>query len=195
MKALLEKWVSRAAKYFAWLASFTLVVIMLFTFVDVIGRTFFGRALVGTVESVELLMGILVFSGLAFTELQRKHIVIETFQSLLPRPAKHISDVINTALATAIVGLLSWQLINKTLELIDDQEYTQILEIPYWPTAIIMSFGLVLFLLVLLLRLINTLLGNPEKGDEKGDGGHLNDKGDGGYLKDADGPVAREDEA
>ena len=164
---------------FARLASLTLIVIMMLTFVDVIGRTFFGRALVGTVESVELLMGMLVFSGLAYTELQRKHIVVETFQSLLPGKLHRLSNLINLLLAISVTGLLAWQLCIKTLEIFEDQEYTQILEIPYWPTAIIMSIGLILFLLTLILRLLHP---------HKGDGGYFDaqsadaNKGDGGYF-------------
>ena len=179
---------------FARLASLTLIVIMMLTFVDVIGRTFFGRALVGTVESVELLMGMLVFSGLAYTELQRKHIVVETFQSLLPGKLHRLSNLINLLLAISVTGLLAWQLCIKTLEIFEDQEYTQILEIPYWPTAIIMSIGLILFLLTLILRLLH-----PHKGDggyfdarkedprnedaPNGDGAHFDpQKGDGAHF-------------
>jgi len=137
---------------------------MVLTFVDVIGRTFFGRALVGTVESVELLMGVLVFSGLAITEIHRKHIVIETFQNLLPGGLHRVSRVINYLLAVAITALLTKQLLIKTWEIFEEQEYTQILHIPYWPTAIIMSIGMVLFLLTLILRLVEELLNSsPER--------------------------------
>ncbi len=148
---------TRAAKLLGWLSSLTLVVIMATTFTDVIGRTFFGRALVGTVEVVELLMGVLVFSALALTEIHRRHIAVETFQSLFPQPVKRLSVIVNLILAVSITALLARQLIIKTVEILQEQEYTQILEIPYWPTAIVMSAGIVLLLLVLFLRLINAL--------------------------------------
>ena len=157
MRQLVSTFASRAATALGWLASLTMLVIMATTFIDVVGRTFFGRALTGTVESVELLMGILVFSGLALTELNRRHIAVETFQALFPRPLKKLSVVINLLLAVAITGLLARQLIIKTVEILQEREFTQILEIPYWPTAIIMSIGIVLFLLVLILRLLETL--------------------------------------
>ncbi len=165
MRKLVSDLANRAATVFGWLASITLLAIMATTFVDVIGRTFFGRALVGTVESVELLMGILVFSGLALTEVNRRHIVVETFQSLFPRPVKRLSVLINLVLAVSITALLARQLIVKTFEILQEQEHTQILEIPYWPTAMVMSVGIVLFLLVLLLRLIEALV-NPSSADE-----------------------------
>jgi len=159
---VVAKSVRRAAQLLAWLASATLMLIMALTFVDVIGRNFFGRALIGTVESVELLMGILVFSGLALTELQRKHIVVETFQALLPLKLKHLSAVINLLLAVGIAGILMRQLIIKTAEIVHEQEHTQILEIPYWPAAVLMSAGMVLFVLVLLLRLLEVCAGQGD---------------------------------
>jgi len=145
------------AKLFAWFASAVLILIMSLTFVDVIGRTLFGRSFVGTVESVELLMGVLVFSGLALTEVNRRHVFVETFQQLLPNPLQRSSRVLNLLLALAVTAILAWQLILKTLEHIGDQEYTQILEIPYWPSAVLMSLGMLLFLLVLLLHLIEEI--------------------------------------
>lgn len=156
-----------AATLLGWLASVTLLAIMATTFVDVIGRTFFGRALVGTVETVELLMGVLVFSALALTELHNRHITVETFQSFFPRPVKRLAMIINLLLAVLITALLARQLIIKTYEILQEQEHTQILEIPYWPTAIIMSVGIVLFLLVLLLRLINAIINPIAKNDTR----------------------------
>lgn len=169
MRQLVFTYTNRAATLLGWLASITLVVIMATTFVDVIGRTFFGRALVGTVESVELLMGILVFSGLALTEVNRRHIVVETFQALFPQPLKRLSVMINLVLAVIITALLARQLIIKTVEIFQEQEHTQILEIPYWPTAIIMSVGILLFLMVLLLRLISTIFNPTEHNSSTAD--------------------------
>lgn len=150
--------IRQAAKLLAWFASATLVLIMALTFVDVVGRNFFGRALIGTVESVELLMGILVFSGLALTEIQRKHIVIETFQGLLNNSLKRMSVFVNLILAVGIAALLMRQLVIKTIEIFEEQEHTQILEIPYWPTAVVMSVGMILFVLVLMLRLVQACI-------------------------------------
>jgi len=165
MRQLVSTIVGRTATAFGWLASITLIVIMATTFVDVIGRTFLGRSLVGTVESVELLMGILVFSGLALTEVNRRHIVVETFQALFPRPVKRLSILVNLTLAVLLTALLTRQLIIKAIEIFAEQEHTQILEIPYWPTAFVMSAGILLFLVVLLLRLVEIVV-SPSIGED-----------------------------
>jgi TRAP-type C4-dicarboxylate transport system permease small subunit len=137
----------------------TLVAIMTMTFVDVIGRNFLGRSLIGTVETVSLMMGVMVFSGLAVTELNRGHIVVETFQGLFPKPLKRTSMIVNSLLAVGVAGLLLNQLFTKTLDVLAEQEFTMILKLPYWPAAILMLIGFAVFFVLLVLRLIRDVIG------------------------------------
>ncbi len=163
MRTAFETWTRRAVFALAWLAAATLVAIMTMTFVDVVGRNFFGRSLVGTVESVKLMMGVLVFSGLAITELNRRHIVVETFQGLFPKPIKRASMIVNSLLAVGVTWLLLTQLYTKTLDVVSEREFTMILELPYWPTAILMLIGLAMFFLLLAVRLVKEILGKDEQ--------------------------------
>ena len=155
----IENLVRRAVHLLAWFAAATLVAIMTMTFLDVIGRNFLGRSLIGTVETVQLMMAALVFSGLAITELHRQHIVVETFQSHFPKPIIKISVIINSLLAVGIAGLLLTQLYIKALDVYAEEEFTMILKLPYWPVAIIMVIGFGLFFALLVLRLIKEVLG------------------------------------
>jgi TRAP-type transport system small permease protein len=157
--AFLEKLSRQAALGLAWFAAVTLVAIMTMTFVDVIGRNFLGRSLIGTVETVSLMMGVMVFSGLAVTELNRGHIVVETFQGLFPKPLKRTSMIVNSLLAVGVAGLLLNQLFTKTLDVLAEQEFTMILKLPYWPAAILMLIGFAVFFVLLVLRLIRDVIG------------------------------------
>ena len=159
MMPFIEKLIRQASLGLAWFAAAVLVAIMTMTFVDVIGRNFFGRSLIGTVETVALMMGVLVFSGLAVTELRRGHIVVETFQGLFPKPIKRASMIVNSLLAVGVAGLLLNQLYTKTLDVLSEQEFTMILKLPYWPAAILMLIGFAVFFLLLGLRLIHDIIG------------------------------------
>ena len=159
MLVFLEKLSRQAALGLAWFAAVTLVAIMTMTFVDVIGRNFLGRSLIGTVETVSLMMGVMVFSGLAVTELNRGHIVVETFQGLFPKPLKRTSMIVNSLLAVGVAGLLLNQLFTKTLDVLAEQEFTMILKLPYWPAAILMLIGFAVFFVLLVLRLIRDVIG------------------------------------
>lgn len=163
MIPFLDRGIGRAASGLARFAALVLAGIMAMTFLDVVGRTFFGRALVGTVESVELMMGVLVFCGLAITEINRRHIVVETFQNLFPPRTRRASEIVNSVLAVVVTGFLAWRLLVKTGEIVEEQEYTQIWELPFWPTALIMSVGICVFLLALVARLIDDLRGSRDR--------------------------------
>ena len=162
MLGKIENAVRRAVYLLAWFAAATLVAIMTMTFLDVVGRNFFGRSLIGTVETVQLMMGVLVFSGLAVTELNRRHIVVETFQSLFPKPVRRVSVIVNSLLAVGVSGLLLNQLFIKTLNVFDEKEFTMILKLPYWPASILMLIGFALFFLLLILRLIREVMGHED---------------------------------
>lgn len=145
--------------WLAWFAAAVLVAIMAVTFVDVIGRNFFGRSLRGTVEMVSLMMGVLVFSGLAITEQTRSHITVETFQGLFPRPIKRLSMIVNSLLAVSVSWFLLSQLFAKTMDILDEREFTMILKLPYWPAALLILLGFALFFLLLVLRLVRDVIG------------------------------------
>jgi TRAP-type C4-dicarboxylate transport system permease small subunit len=130
---------------------------MLLTFLDVTGRTLFGRALTGTVESVTLLMGVLVFSGLAYTEMSNKHVVVDVLQALFSRPIKRLSHVINLAIGVFITGIMTWRLGLSAISIFEEAETTMIWGLPYWPVAIVMVIGLTLFLVVLILKLAQSI--------------------------------------
>lgn len=163
MLTFVEKLSRQAALGLAWFAALTLVAIMTMTFVDVIGRNFLGRSLIGTVETVSLMMGVLVFSGLAVTELNRSHIVVETFQGLFPRLLKRSSMIVNSLLAVGVAGLLLNQLFTKTVDIMAEQEFTMILKLPYWPAAILMLIGFAVFFVLLVLRLIRDVIGPQDQ--------------------------------
>jgi len=159
MLRLIEKLVRRVVILLGWLAAALLVAIMALTFVDVIGRNLFGRSVLGTVETVSLMMGALVFSGLAITELHRRHIVVETFQGIFPKPIRRVSVIVNSLLAVGVCGLLLEQLFVKTVNVFQEGEFTMILKLPYWPASIVMLVGLALFFLLLVLRLVREITG------------------------------------
>ncbi|WP_299023505.1 TRAP transporter small permease [uncultured Sulfitobacter sp.] len=155
----IEKLVRRTVLLLGWLAAVLLAAIMGLTFVDVIGRNFLGRSVLGTVETVSLMMGALVFCGLAVTELHRRHIVVETFQGIFPKPVRRISVIANSALAVGVSWLLLEQLFVKTVSVFTEGEFTMILKLPYWPASILMLVGLALFFVLLVLRLIREITG------------------------------------
>ena len=127
---------------------------MLMTFADVVGRTLFNRSLTGTVETITLLMGVLVFFGLAWTEVKRKHVVVDTFLQMTSGRTRAVLGLFNALVAFGIASVLYWRLLIMTLDVIRDQELTQIWRLPFWPTAVLESVGMTILVLALAWRVI-----------------------------------------
>jgi TRAP-type C4-dicarboxylate transport system permease small subunit len=153
----IENLLKRLVSALAILDVIALVAMMTLTFVDVTGRTLFGRALTGTVESVTLLMGVLVFSGLAYTEFKQKHVVVDVLQNLFSAPLKKFSSLLNLGIATFITAIMTWRLTASANSIFVEGETTMIWSLPYWPVAIIMVVGMSLFFLVLALKLLQSI--------------------------------------
>lgn len=158
MLLAIETWLRRAVVALVWLSASTLTVIMGITFVHVMGRNFFGRSVMGTVETISLMMGVLVFSGLAITEMNRRHIVVEPFQGLFPKPLKRASMTANSLIVAGVIWPLLDQLFVRTPDVWRERGFTMILKLPCWPGAILMLTGFALFCLILIGILFSGLL-------------------------------------
>lgn len=153
-----EALLTRAVAGVAIVGIAALVTMVVLTFLDVFGRTLLGRALTGTVESVTLLMGILVFCGLARTEQTDRHVVVDVLHNLFPKPVNRLVTVVNLVLAVFITAIMTWRLTLAAVTIFEEQETTMIWSLPYWPVAIVMVIGIVLFLAILVLKLIRSAL-------------------------------------
>ena len=164
MLARLDHYLEKIISVLTFIGIIALVIMMVLTFLDVTGRTLFGRALTGTVETTTLLMGILVFTGLARTEHTNRHVKVDVLHSLLPNTAGRITDVVNLAAAFFVCGVLTWRLTLSAINIFSEQETTMIWSLPYWPVAMVMVVGLMVFLVTLLMQLlisISHLVQNP----------------------------------
>ena len=147
----------RGVSGFSVLGVVALLLMMLLTFADVTGRTLFGRALTGTVETITLLMGVLVFCGLAKTELSNRHVVVDVLLNLVPKGTRRVATIVNLILAVFVTSVMTWRLTLTAISVFDEQETTMIWSLPYWPVAIIMVIGMVLFLMVLIVKLMRSI--------------------------------------
>jgi TRAP-type C4-dicarboxylate transport system permease small subunit len=72
---------TRALAYFA---SFTLFAIMWLTFIDVLGRDLLNAPLPGGFETIEVLMGIMLFATLPILTASEEHVVVTILDDVTP---------------------------------------------------------------------------------------------------------------
>lgn len=137
----MTRFVRAIANYAAAASAVCLLLLMIVTFVDVMGRYFFKSALPFTVETVQVGMGLVVFFGLALTTLDNGHITVDVISSALPRRIGRAFGIVSAICSIAFFSLMAWQLWERTLSFKRDGLTTEILLLPVYPVAFVMALA------------------------------------------------------
>jgi len=133
-----------------------LVAMFLFTTADVVLRYFFNKPILGGLEITAYALQLTVFSGIAFTQVQKGHIRVETFFSRFPLRVQNIIESVTYFMCIALVFLLAWQSFMQMQYFLKLGQYTHTLTIPVWPFPLAISIGAALLGLVLISDLIKS---------------------------------------
>ena len=143
----LSKWLSAAG-----MGVFMLMVFL--TFVDVFLRYWFGKSINGTVEITELMMVIVVFSSIAYTQWQKSHVTMDILTSKLTEPRRALLAVATTLWSLATIGFCSYTTARYAAS---TSSVTLVLRIPLTPFIGLASFGFALLAVTLLHDLLKAL--------------------------------------
>ena len=139
-----------------------LAIVTLLTFVSVILRYFFAWAIPDSYDFTRLLLGILIFWGMAVASYRGDHITVDLLWSALPAWAKRGLDVF-AALVTLIgMAAFTWMFAVKVLNTRADHVGTFDLRQPVWIYYLIAWVGLASAVLLLVLRTARLVFA-PEK--------------------------------
>ncbi len=143
--------VSRLLLVIGGLATFAILVI---TVVNVFMRKMARLGVPGNIEIVELLMFLVVFCTLAYTELRKGHVRV-TF--LVGRFTPRVQDSIFFAtqmVTLLIIAIIAWRIGMEAQYLMLENAMTGVLEIIRWPFAAIVCFAFVLFSLCVIVNIL-----------------------------------------
>ena len=117
------------------------------TVVDVGGRYFFNKPLLGTVEMSEFLMVILSFGALALAELRNSHITVDFFVTVLPERMQALLDAL---LGIVFWSFVAWRAAVHAHRIWIAGEVSANLVVPTWPfyLAVTVSCGLLALALI-----------------------------------------------
>ena len=153
----MERRVFGLASSVTYIGYCAIMVMMFLVVADVISRFSFNRPLMGANEIVAFSLGILVFSGLAWTETQGSNVVIPIlYDRLSPRVQKPVAVLINF-LSFAILGLMTWQLFAYAQQQRASGEVSAVLTLPTYPFIYFATFGSCLYAIVALVHLIKAI--------------------------------------
>ena len=123
----------------AYFASFTLFAIMWLTFIDVIGRDIFNRPLPGGFETIEILMGVMLFATLPILTVSEEHVVVTILDDVIPGPLRALQRLAINLLSAVALAVLGWRLWDIAEKQTRYNDTTMFLQVPLAPVAYFMA--------------------------------------------------------
>lgn len=137
-------------------AAIVLVVMMLITFFDVVGRQLIGRPLEGATELTEICLMLITFLMFPFVALRGAHIKVDLLEVHFGRLARLGQRLLTNLLGAAIFGLLAYRMWIVAGRSIGYGDITPELEIPvgylFWTMAALSAATSLAFLVAAFLR-------------------------------------------
>jgi TRAP-type C4-dicarboxylate transport system permease small subunit len=135
------------------LAGVVLVLIMVVTGCDIVGRIF-GSPIPGTYEMVSFAGGLVIGLALPVTSRERVHVIVDIVTSRVSFRAGAILHVITRLMVIALFLLLGYATMRMGIDFRAYGQMTPVLGFPYYPVAYIISGACFIESLVLVADLI-----------------------------------------
>lgn len=161
------KVIHRTVYYVCFVGMVVLLLMMLLTVSDVIGRSIFNRPITGTFEITNYLLVIIVLFGIAYAEQVGQNIRVELFADKLPPWGQLAIYSIFTFMALAFFSLMVWQGWEEGFMAKQVGTTSDIWNIPAFPFRFLIPFGAFLLSVELLLKLITSVKSLSKGMDEK----------------------------
>lgn len=141
----IEKRINPIAKYINAAGAFTSLLMVVLVTAHVLSRAIFSRPLIGMVEIEELMIVLLVFCGIAHTQITGNHISVDFVTTRLPKRIKDLIDVATSLLTTIFLFVLSWQSLVQSKNQMMNGTATFDLQIKLYGVMWIVAAGFFLF--------------------------------------------------
>ncbi len=146
----------------AFIGQVTIPVMMVVIAADVISRSLFKLGFASH-EVSALLMGMLLFFGLAYITAEGVHVAVDLVAVRLPTRVRIVLEVINKSLMAVIMGLMAWQSMELAVEYYNAGETTAGLHIPLFPFLLLLVLAGVTTCVELVISILESV-GQIKKG-------------------------------
>ena len=127
-------------------AGLLLLALMFLTVADVVGRSAFGRSVLGTVDISTLLLVTIAFLGLASAEIDGKHVSVTLVEERFGPRMRRILSGARVVLLAILGALIVWGMGEVLLSAYERGETTNdILRLATWPAKLVLFLSFLLF--------------------------------------------------
>lgn len=139
----------------AYLSVTSVLLAMVIMLVEVFSRTFRGTSVPGAYETVETLIVLIAFLGLAYSERVGETIRVTVLADVLPRTVMAAARWVGNACGLLIAIWLAFSSAVIARGSFERGEYTTgLVNFPVWPARMVITAGFVLLCVELLVRLL-----------------------------------------
>jgi len=158
------KIVAIPSKILTYIGSVVLFILVIMTTIDVAGRYLFSKPLPATYELTKFMFSIIVFFGMAYFGIIKRHIRINLLVDKFPTTTQNIIDTTTGLLSLGICSVLSWQAVVQARVLQLDKLRSDIWHIPIFPFQLLVALALAILGVVLLADFLESLGNVLKKG-------------------------------
>ena len=147
-----ERLVDSASLFSANLAAAVLLLLVVLTCIDVIGRYFFNSPLVGDVELVQICMGLIIFLSFPIMFLRNDHIVVDLIPFFGKGRVAWLVAIASLIVTVGVAYILGDRVYDYAVRAFEDGDITQYLSIPRYPVVGLITVAIFAAAFVSLLR-------------------------------------------
>ncbi|GGB20854.1 TRAP transporter small permease subunit [Allosediminivita pacifica] len=124
---------------------------------DVVG-IHFGHPVPGALEITESTMVLIVFGGLTFAQIRRKHIRVEFVYLKMPPRVQSAMDLASSLLSVVFFGLLAWQgWLELDYSLAINESTSGLIRLPLYPARMALLGGTLLMIVQLVVDIVEDI--------------------------------------
>lgn len=124
-----------------WLAALFVGIVAADVFASVLLRYFFSYSIPDSYNFGQLLLGILIFWGIAATSYRGTHITVDLVWANVGPKYQRVIDVFATLVLLFVVTVQTYTLYDKTMSTMDSNLVTADLRLPVWPFYLVAWIG------------------------------------------------------
>jgi len=140
-------------RFLNFIAALTILGLMLVGTFQVLGRKIFNFPIPGYVDIVEMTMAIFAFLGIAYCQRLSGHVRMEIILARFKGRALWLAEIFGTLVAMTIIAILIVYTFEHFLRAWEIGDSTMDIEIPIWPSKLIVPFAFSVLFLRLSLQL------------------------------------------
>ncbi|MEC9011034.1 MAG: TRAP transporter small permease [SAR324 cluster bacterium] len=150
----LARWELGFDKVLGFLAALVLMLLMIITFIDVLGRYLFSAPLPGAFELTEIMMAMLIFAGLPLVSRANQHVTVNLIVGILSPIILHFQRLITQAIMAVVLAVMAWRMWIKAEEMLEQGDETAYLLLPIAPVAFFMTLMMAVSALIVAIQFI-----------------------------------------